>query len=129
MKMFEIRDRATCIPVWAIRMLPDSQEEVFLMKQCGYGFSYPCIMLISIEAPWHSARCSDEWRSSPRTMPIAHKYIEDHFDELKSCEVIDVEFIEKEVEKPCKSCFEEQRDEAIEALSKYYDDKEDNNER
>jgi hypothetical protein len=117
-KMFEIRDRATCIPAWAIRMLPDSEGEIFMMKQCGYGFAHPCIMLISIEAPWHSARCSDEWReTSGRTMAVAHQYIEKNFDTLKPCEVIDVEFILGEVEQSCQSCLDEQRKEALEAMA------------
>lgn len=111
-KLVEIRDRATCIPAFAIKMLPETKDEVFLMKQTGYSSSYPCVMLVSIEAPWHSARSSDEWHEkSPRTMRIAHKYIEDNFDTLKSCEVIDVEFILKEVDVPCKSCRQEQLDE------------------
>lgn len=111
--MVEIRDRATCIPAFAIKMLPQVEEELFLMKQCGYGFSFPCVILISIEAPWHSARSSDEWKNSARTMPIAHKYIEDNFESIESCAVIDVEFILNEVEKPCKSCLFEQMEERL----------------
>ena len=82
-KMVEIRDRAALIPALAIRMLPSDESELFLMKHCGYGFSHPCIMLISIEAPWQSARHSDEWRNSARTMPKAHKFIEDNFDSIE----------------------------------------------
>jgi hypothetical protein len=115
-KMVEIRDRGTCIPAFAIKMLPDSNDEAFLMKQTGYGFSHPCVMLVSIEAPWHSARSWDEWKNSPRTMPNAHKYIEENFNGLKDCEVIDVEFLLGEVDKPCKSCKQESFDEMIAIL-------------
>ncbi len=117
-KMVEIRDRATCIPAWAIKMLPDSNEQGFLMNQTGYGFSHPCVMLISIEAPWHSARSSEDWRDKSRTMFNAHKYIEDNFNDLKDCQVVDVEFILGEVSEPCKSCKQEAQDELIEALRK-----------
>ncbi len=115
-KMVEIRDRATCIPAWAIKMLPDSTDQAFLMKQTGYGFSHPCIMLISIEAPWHSARSWDEWRDSARTMTTAHKYIEENFNDIKDCQVVDVQFLLGEVDKPCKSCRQEQQDEIDQIL-------------
>lgn len=105
-KMVEIRDRATLIPAFAIRMLPKTEDELFLMKHCGYGLSNPCIMLVSIEAPWNSARCSDEWRGL-RTMSVAHKWIEENFDSIVDCHVIDVEYILKEVDKPCISAISE----------------------
>lgn len=126
--MVEIRDRATCIPAWAIRMLPESEEEAHLMIKTGYGFAHPCIMLISIEAPRYSAQCSDQWPASARTMPRAHEYIEKNFDALKPCEVIDVEFILGEVDQPCKSCLEEQREETKKALA-LLDNEEDDYER
>lgn len=121
-KMVEIRDRATCIPAFAIKMLPDSQDQAFLMKQTGYGFSHPCVMLVSIEAPWHSARSSDEWRDKSRTMFTAHKYIEDNFDELKGCQVVDIEFILGEVSEACKSCRQEAHDELMGILKKQAED-------
>jgi hypothetical protein len=121
-KMVEIRDRATCIPAFAILMLPENQDEVSLMRQTGYGFSHPCVMLVSIEAPWHSARSSDEWQErSVRTMAIAHKYIEDNFSNISECQVIDVEFILGEVDAPCKSCRQEQLDEADKILREQAD--------
>jgi hypothetical protein len=115
-KMVEIRDRATCIPALAILMIPESQDEVHLMKQTGYVFSHPCVMLISIEAPWHSARTWDEWRNSPRTMPTAHKFIEENFHDIKDCQVVDVEFLLGEVSEPCKSCRQEKEDELMKIL-------------
>lgn len=122
-KMVEIRDRATCIPAFAILMMPENQEEVFLMKQAGYGFTHPCVMLISIEAPWHSARCAEEWHEkSPRTMRVAHEYIEKAFHDLEDCAVIDVEFLLGEVEEPCKSCKKEQEDELDKILREQADD-------
>lgn len=107
-KTVEIRDRATLIPAFAIRMLPSDEKEFFLFKGAGYGFSHPCIMLIAIEAPWQSARSSDEWRNSPRTLVTAHKWIEKHFDEIENGDVIDVEFILDEKEKPSFNAFMEE---------------------
>ena len=116
-KTVEIRDRATLIPAFAIKMLPSDEKELFLFKGAGYGISHPCIMLISIEAPWHAARSSDEWKGS-RTMATAHKWIEMNFDNIQSGEVIDVEFLLHEKEKPSLNSFIE---EAMEA-SKLYEE-------
>lgn len=104
-KVVEIRDRATLIPALAIKMRASDAHELFLFMHAGYPIcSEPCVLLISIEAPCHSARCSDEWgERSARTMTTAHKWIQNHFDEIKSGQVIDVEFILKEKEKPCLS--------------------------
>ena len=103
-KVVEIRDRATFIPAFAIKMLPSDEKELFLFKGAGYGVLHPCVMLVSIKAPWQSARCSDDWKSNMgRTMYVAHQWIENNFDEIENCQVIDVEFLLKEVDKPCKS--------------------------
>lgn len=108
-KVVEIRDRATCIVAFAIRMLPQTEEEIFLFKWAGYRSSAnPCIILISSSVPQCSARYHDEWRNVGRSFPEAHKYIEKNYDEIKNCQVIDVEFILGEVEKPCKSIMYEQ---------------------
>lgn len=103
-KTVEIRDRATCIPAFAIKMIASDEKELFLFKHCGYrSINDACILLVSIEAPWHSARHWDEWQNrSGRTMPIAHKWIEENFDTIKTGDVIDVEFILNEVENPCQ---------------------------
>lgn len=104
-KLVEIRDRATFIPAFAIRMIPEADCEKFLMSMVGYrDYFDPCIILISIEAPWHSARHWDEWTNSPRTMKVAHRFIEENWNDIKNGEVIDVEFILKEVDKPCLPC-------------------------
>lgn len=112
-KIVEIRDRATFIPAMAVKMVPDGGIEEFLFKQIGYRHGN-CILLLSLEAPWHSARSSDKWTTGARTMPVAHKWIEDNWNSIVNCQVIDVEFILKEVEKPCESVRKEQIDEALE---------------
>ena len=43
------------------------------------------------------------WGSDTRTYQVAHQYIIDHFDELESGAVVDVEFILKETTEPKKS--------------------------
>jgi len=108
-KTIEIRDRGTLIPAFAIEMLPSDEKELFLFKGAGYGWVHPCILLISIEAPWHSARSWDEWKNSVRTMPVAHKWIEENFDEITNGDVVDVEFILKEKDHPSLNYFIEEK--------------------
>lgn len=112
-KIVEIRDRATFIPAMAIKMVPDGEIEEFLFKQTGYR-NGTCILLIAIEAPWYAARHWDDWKGNERTMPTAHKWIEDNWNSITPCQVIDVEYILKEVDKPCDSSRQEQIDEALE---------------
>jgi hypothetical protein len=107
-KTVEIRDRATLIPAFAIRMLPSDEYELFLFKDAGYRWVDPSIMLIAIESPWHSARSFDEWRNGGRSFPVAHKWIEDHFDEIKNGDVIDVEYILGEKENKSLNSFIEE---------------------
>lgn len=113
-KIVEIRDRATFIPAMAIKLLPNNIDENFLFKSIGYWSSKPCILLIPLEAPWSSARCSNECRVVGRSMHEAHKWIESNWDSIVNCQVIDVEYILKEVEKPCDSVRQEQINEALE---------------
>ena len=112
-KTVEIRDRATLIPAFAIRMVASDEKELFLFKGAGYrSIISPCILLVSIESPWHSARAWDEWRNSPRTMPTAHKWIEENFLDIQNGDVIDVEFILGEKNKPSLNSFIEEAMEA-----------------
>ena len=116
-KTVEIRDRATLIPAFAIKMLPGDEKELFLFKGAGYRWANPCIMLVAIEAPWNSARCSDDWiNRSGRTFPVAHKWIEDNFDTIKNGEVIDVEFILGEKDSISLNSFIEQKIEEAKEL-------------
>jgi hypothetical protein len=114
-KTVEIRDRGTLIPAFAIRMLPANEKEAFFFNESGYRSKpHPCILLIPFEAPWQSVRSSDEQDGrNGRTLSIAHKWIEDHFDEIEACQVIDVEFILKEVDKPCLSAVRERVQEML----------------
>lgn len=117
-KMVEIRDRGTLIPAYAIEMIPRDDKERYLMRHCGYrSVMCPCFLLISIQQPSYSAKCSDEWPDNSRTMRTAHKYIEENFDSIQNGDVIDVEFILGEVDKPCESNQKEIEQELLNALS------------
>ena len=93
-KCLEIRDAMTFIPVICIKPIPDNEEQRYLLRRDGYsgGPAERCVIYIN-------AQCRDvaydpyDWPSNPRTHRVAHAYIEEHWDELKDGDVIDVEFI------------------------------------
>jgi hypothetical protein len=51
-----------------------------------------CIILIMAQCRGVAYDCYD-WPSSPRTIRVAHNYIQDHWQALADGDVIDVEFI------------------------------------
>ena len=107
-KAFEIRDGGTFIPVIAIRMTPstdsfDWQEEAerYLLRRAGFGFESPSVILCRMESAGTDRNASyDPYAWGGRTYPVAHNYIVEHFDELESGAVIDVEFILGETTQP-----------------------------
>lgn len=107
-KALEIRDRGTFIPVIAIKMVPSGLEENydcehFLLRRSGYGFDDPCVVLCRMECSGVDRNATYDpysWGGGTRTYQVAHQYIIDHFDELKSGDVVDVEFILEETSKP-----------------------------
>lgn len=116
-KAIEIRDRGTFIPALAVKMVPVSdwepnvsermaEAERYLLRRAGYGFVNPCVMLCRMDANG-VARCASydpySWGADDRTFCVAHNYITDHFDELESGAVVDVEWILKETAEPKKS--------------------------
>ena len=95
----EIRDRATFIPVIAIRMSSKDPTKRYYLKRLGFGEDYPLIELIRMD----NNDCSYypyKWGGNSRTMFEAHKYIEKNWDSLNDGDVIDVEYILGETETP-----------------------------
>ena len=97
-KTFEVRDRATTMPVLAVRLDPANEAERWCHSHTGYGI-HPesqkgfvlCMRLAGGEGKFD---CDPSgWGGDTRTMPIAHKFIAEHFDELETGSVVDVEFI------------------------------------
>ncbi len=98
-KTFEIRDRGTFIPIVAIRIAPRewaNMADVYLAGRAGYVA--PLILMTSLHG-MDEAQCDpEEWGT--RTRQVAHRYIAEHFSELESGSVIDVEFILGETPAP-----------------------------
>ncbi len=119
-KLIELRDSGTFIPLLCVDMNPGraypengsmSEEEFkaslddrlarnYLLRRCGY----PCDGRPNI-AITH-LRCSndritnDPFQWSGRTYPVAHKFIIEHWNELRDGSVVDVQFILGETTAP-----------------------------
>ncbi len=115
-KTFEIRDKATFIPVLAIKLAPGCEKDRYLFSRAGYGRTpdqqAEYILLVRIVGGGGQSACDpNEWSSPGRTFYVAHKYIQENFDQLDSGAVVCVEHILGERDKPkhsescsCEEC-------------------------
>jgi hypothetical protein len=90
-KLFEIRDKATFIPVLAIDI---SAKDGYLARRAGFG--HRCIQLVD----FRGRTSYDPFDWGGRTFTAAHTYIETHWDDLANGAVVDVEFILGETAQP-----------------------------
>ena len=126
-KIFEIRDSMTFFSVVAVEMKPSPEiystridspatnedfvrweAERYLLRRAGYAVGPNDRTLIVVgrtDADGTSQFCYDpfSWTGGGRTIREAHRYIEEHWSELKSGDVIDVEYILGEATAPKKS--------------------------
>lgn len=101
-KTLEIRDEGTCIPVLAIRMLPDSEASRYWLHRCGYPEDGRSITVMCLN-DGKATNDPYEWTAlgmGPRTMPVAHSFVIDHFDELEDGAIVDVQVILRERREP-----------------------------
>lgn len=102
-KLFEILDRVTFIPVMGIKMQDFNRKNRWILRKAGYGDDPICILLI-ILPQGRSYYDPDEWGyHGSRTMKIAHKHIKEKWNSLESGSVVDVEFILGETKEPKES--------------------------
>lgn len=119
-KLLEVRDRGTFIPVIAIAMVVESPGTIpqearearrWLLRRCGYAEDdrHPTITLASLAAtrtadrPSGKTFCADPHDWGDRTYHVAHVYIERNWHDLKDGDVVDVEFILGETAAPKQS--------------------------
>lgn len=94
-KVVEIRDKGTRIDALAIQMLGDNEIQRHYFHASGYPEDGSSIMLMII----YTGKATNdpyEWAAlglGPRTMPVAHNWIIEHFDEIEEGQVVDVEFL------------------------------------
>lgn len=91
-KLFEIRDRATMMPMFAFTTSSDLTEQSWLLAGAGYSPNSDLVMFGYLAQSGMPA-CYDHYDWNDRTKKVAHEYIQKHWHELKNGDVIDVEFI------------------------------------
>lgn len=106
-KLFEIRDRMTFIPVICIKCDPTNEAERYLLAMAGYGLQVEEIRENILyaklaEGAMLSGDPHEHWKQ-PRTHTAAHQYIIQSWEELKTGDVVDIEFILQETTEPKKS--------------------------
>lgn len=89
-KLLEVRDRMTFLPVYAMSTKPSNSEQSYLLHRLGFN-SGDAIILARLNGETPSSADAYFWND--RTMQTAHLYIDEHWPELKDGDVIDVEFI------------------------------------
>lgn len=97
-KILEIRDKATFIPVLTICVTPRRYSEelhkiddYYMKERCGYSCDGHDIILMNLG---HPEKCNnDPYEWGGRTYPVAHNWIITNWDKIKDGDVIDVEFI------------------------------------
>jgi len=93
-KVLEVRDRATFIPVLAVSMQPRNDGQRWLMRRVGYPCDgRPNVLLTRLSGYGQATNDPYAWAEGVRTLPVAHNWIIDHWEELADGSVIDVEFI------------------------------------
>lgn len=101
--LFEVRDRGTCMKVLALKPSGFTEADNWLWGQAGYS-SKPetqahYVIAIDISDPPGIVQY-DPYAWDNRTMRHAHAYIREHWDELQSGAVIDVQYIRGETTEP-----------------------------
>lgn len=103
-KTFEVRDSGTFIPAVGIlceipdtlRLLDDptapNEADCFLLGRAGYRRTR-CVLFMRLDGDSIAPYDEYKWPAHNRTMRIAHGHVIQHWDELKSGDVIDVEWI------------------------------------
>jgi hypothetical protein len=129
-KLLEIRDEGTFIPIIAVNMNPTSIEmrgqspalfidlekqniadvieadkaQRYLLRRCGYACDgHPNIAISRLDAcgyPFWNDPYGWGPRYGARTYPVAHNYIIEHWLDLKDGDVVDVQFILGETKAP-----------------------------
>lgn len=99
-KTFELRDRATFVPVLAVKLSPGSVADQYLLRRAGYGTDDDYILMMGLDGGCDKATSDPYDWGSNRTRLICHDFIIKHWDELESGQVLDAEFIAGETDKP-----------------------------
>lgn len=106
-KLFEVRDEGTTMPVIALKPNPATEAEAWCYARTGYGLEPADMRQYVLLAPLHAGEglmVCDPYKHpgapTRRTLFIAHKHIIANWDYLRSGDVVDVQFILGETTEP-----------------------------
>lgn len=106
-KIFEVRDRGTCIPVVAVALRENTDQERKLAARAGYGPDQdtqdPYVLLSPLSGGQRLHSDVYAWGGPSRTLHTAHQYIQLNWTILETGAVIDVRYIVGETETPAAS--------------------------
>lgn len=105
-KILEVRDRMTCIPVIAIRLGSADPQETKLAWRAGYGSTAPTQATYVLLAPLTGGRLQHDpygYDGVTRTLPVAHRHLVSHWDEVPAGSVVDVRYVLGETDAPADS--------------------------
>lgn len=106
-KVLEVRDKATFIPVMAIRLGGGSDQEQWLVSRAGFGQTPEqqgrFVIFLPLDGSQLGQSHYDPHRWSGTTLFQAHIFIQENWAEIKSGEVIDVEFLRGDSKESKKS--------------------------
>ena len=102
-KTFEVRDRGTFVPCFAVLASPrdliedprihldaEFTRDIWLLRRAGYGEDRRCVLFGNLHSGYVT---HDSHNQHNRTMQVAHRHVEENWDSLSSGDVIDVEFV------------------------------------
>jgi len=99
-KVLELRDAGTFIPVICIKPVPENEGQRYLLRRDGYSCNPMDRLVIMINAQCRGAAYDPyDWRDA-RTKRTAHIYIQEKWEDLRDGDVIDVQFLLGETDKP-----------------------------
>jgi len=120
-KLIELRDKGTFIPMLAIKlttggvMNPQEDKDTFLLRRAGYSREQivsdiqksvglePYVLFTRLDGAGEPCNYdSFNWRN-PRTYGTAHRFLIEHWEEIESGAVVDVEHILGETPVPKES--------------------------
>ncbi len=112
-KALELRDKGTFIALLAVDMNPTQKPgkeksirilgylaQRYLLRHVGYPCDEQPNILITKLSGDGSKASNDPYYWADRTFAVAHKYIIEHWHELRDGDVVDVQFILGETEAP-----------------------------
>jgi len=109
-KVFEVRDRGTFVVAVATRLSAiavQSEKVRYLLARSGFGKApedQARYVLLYVPHSMRGERATyDPFEWGDRTFRTAHQHVIDHWDELTSGQVVDVEYILGETKEPKRS--------------------------